>query len=64
MPWVTTPEARAHRMGLNPSFVLRNRAPKVLQGPHHQGELLQTEDDGVLDHARVLSSQAATREGK
>ena len=48
MPWGTTPEARAHRLGLNPSSVPRNRAPKVLQGPHRQGKLLQTEDDGVL----------------
>ena len=64
MPWGTTPEARAHRLGLNPSSVPRNRAPKVLQGLHHQGKLLQTEDDGVLEQARVFSSQSATREGK
>ena len=63
-PWGTTPEARAHRLGLNPSSVPRNTAPKVLQGPHHQGKLLQTEDDGVLEQARVFSSQSAEREGK
>ena len=64
MPWGTTPEATAHRVGLNPSSVPRNGGPIVLRGPHHQGKLLQTEDDGVLEQARVFSSQSAKREGK
>ena len=64
MPWGTTPEATAHRVGLNPSSVPRNGAPIVLQGPYHQGKLLQTETDGPLEQARVFSSQSAKREGK
>ena len=36
----------------------------VLQGTHHQGNLLQTEGNGRLEHDMVFSTQLAKREGK
>ena len=36
----------------------------MLQGPDHQGNLLQTKADGPLEQAKVFSSQLVKREGK
>ena len=36
----------------------------VLPGMHHQGNLLQTEGNGRLEHDMVFSTQLAKREGK
>jgi len=60
-------ETRAHRLVLRLSSVLRLRKKvghEVLQDPHHQGSLLQTEVDGHLEQGMVFSSQSAKREGK
>lgn len=60
-------ETRAHRLVLRLSSVLRLRKKvghEVLQDPHHQGSLLQTEVDGYLEQGMVFSSQSAKREGK
>ena len=67
MPWGRTLEARAHRLGLTPSSLMRlkkNGGHKALQGPHHQGKLVQTAGDGPLEKAMVFSSQSAKRETK
>ena len=67
MRWGRILEARAHRLGLSPSSVMRlsiKGGHKVLQGPHHHGKLVQTEGDGPLEQARIFSSQSAEKGGK
>ena len=67
MPLGMILETGAHRLVLRPSSVLRLRKKvghEVLQDPHHQGSLLQTEADGHLEQGMVFSSQSAKREGK